>query len=90
MGTDRQGSMEKRPQEGTQDSKKTRFIPTGVIHEWIRFTAPLRRGLEGVPGYIRSEERKEKGERPKAKSQRPKAQSAKDKWQSPGFENEER
>ena len=52
----------------------------------------LRRGLEGVPGYIRSEEkkRKEKGERPKAKGQRPKAQSAKDKWQSPGFENEER
>ena len=66
MGTDRQGSTEKGPQEGTQDSKKTRFIPTGVIHEWIRLTAPLRRGLEGVPGYIRSEERKEKGERLKA------------------------
>ena len=81
MGTDRQGSMEKGPQEGTQDSKKTRFIPTGVIHEWIRLTAPLRRGLERVPGYIRSEERKgertAKGQRPKAKGSKAKGSKAK-------------
>ena len=85
MGTDRQGSMEKGSQEGTQDSKKTRFIPTDVIHEWIRLTALLRRGLEGVPGYIRSEEgkegkereRKEKGQKAQKaqKAQRTKAKS---------------